>query len=68
MLYMSIAYWISHRAIKLVYDINDGFRTLPEGTSIDVLKDTVYKFFNVNISLLSIGNHLSFFFLDQSEL
>ena len=59
--YMSIAYWISHRAIKLVYDIDDGFRTLPQGTNIDVLKDTVYKFFNVNISLLSIGNHPSFF-------
>lgn len=39
------AYWISHRAIKLVYDIGDGFRTSPH--DISVIKNTVYSFFNL---------------------
>ena len=43
----SIGYWISHRAVKLVYDIEDGFRQVPAGTDIKILKDEVYKYFNV---------------------
>ncbi|XP_011410197.1 PREDICTED: N-acetyl-D-glucosamine kinase-like [Amphimedon queenslandica] len=40
-------YWISHRAVKLVYDIEDGFRQAPAGTDIKILKDEVYKYFNI---------------------
>ena len=43
--FMNTAYWISHCAIKLVYDIGDGFRTSPH--DISVMKNTVYSFFNV---------------------
>ena len=41
------AYWIAHRAIKLVYDCDDGIERLPEGMSINILQSEVVKFFNV---------------------
>ena len=47
LLLLLIGYWISHRAVKLVYDIEDGFRQAPAGTDIKILKDEVYKYFNV---------------------
>lgn len=40
-------YWIAHRAIKLVYDFDDGTKQLPDGLSIDVLRSEVINFFNV---------------------
>ena len=46
--YIHIAYWVAHRAIKLVYDIDDGLREMPEGMSIEILKSEVFNFFNVS--------------------
>jgi N-acetylglucosamine kinase len=50
-------YWISHRAVKLVYEVNDGFRSLPHGVSISVLKDIVFEFFNLK-SKFDILNYI----------
>lgn len=46
----SLGYWIAHRGIKLVYDVEDGFRQVPPGTDIKRLKDTVYSYFNVRMN------------------
>ena len=46
----SLGYWIAHRGIKLVYDVEDGFRQVPPGTDIKRLKDTVYSYFNVRMT------------------
>ena len=53
--FMNTAYWISHRAIKLVYDIGDGFCTSPH--DISVMKNTVYSFFNVRLVQYYQHNH-----------
>ena len=44
-----LAYWISHRAIKLVYDVEDGLRSIP--SDITILKEAVTTFFNVSARL-----------------
>ena len=47
--FIHVAYWIAYKAVKLVYDIEDNLKSLPQNTSgIDVLRDTVYGFFNVS--------------------
>ena len=40
-------YWISLKAIKLVYDVEDGMISLPY--DITAVKKTIYKFYNVSL-------------------
>ena len=41
-------YWISLKAIKLVYDVEDGMISLPY--DITAVKKTIYQFYNVSQS------------------
>lgn len=42
----SLGYWISLKAIKLVYDVEDGMISLPY--DITAVKKTIYEFYNVS--------------------
>ena len=57
-----LAYWISHRAIKTIYDGEDGLNTPVH--DITLLKSTIYSFFEV-YSMLDVILTLNFYILHE---
>lgn len=55
-------YWISLKAIKLVYDIEDGM--IPPTHDITAVKNTIYQFYNVSYMYYSNGK---FYILSPSS-